>query len=314
MPSVEKYKTKKGAKFRVRWRVNGDQQSRSAGPLKATALKIAKTIEHQQLTAGILVQDITVNSCFRSYDFLCSKTKRPNTVQLIRHALRPFLEKFGDRTVSHIASTEIEQFKTALLGTRNQNGANIVIRNIKTMLAFALKQGYLEKNPATGIMQFEAKPVARFLSRKELARLLKAAPRKVRPAILWLAYTGMRRGEFLAFKPQDIKNDHIAIMETKTGRPRLIPLPERVARYVNLIGGWTLDGFESAFRMAVQRADMGRVRPHDLRHTFASAYLQSGGTLADLRELLGHKSIKMLEIYAHFQKSYLTERMNKVRL
>jgi site-specific recombinase XerD len=41
-----------------------------------------------------------------------------------------------------------------------------------------------------------------------------------------------------------------------------------------------------------------RPTPHDLRHSFAAAYLHGGGQMRRLQELLGHESITTTEVYA----------------
>jgi len=48
--------------------------------------------------------------------------------------------------------------------------------------------------------------------------------------------------------------------------------------------------FTKVFHAAVKRAELGHVRPHDLRHTYASWLLQGERTLAEVGKLLGHKS------------------------
>jgi len=48
--------------------------------------------------------------------------------------------------------------------------------------------------------------------------------------------------------------------------------------------------FTNAFHAAVKRAELGHVRPHDLRHSYASWLLQGGRSLAEVGKLLGHKS------------------------
>lgn len=58
-----------------------------------------------------------------------------------------------------------------------------------------------------------------------------------------------------------------------------------------------------AWRPAVENADVGHVRPHDLRHTYASWLLQRGVDLAEVGELLGHISFQTTQRYAHLTKT-----------
>lgn len=53
------------------------------------------------------------------------------------------------------------------------------------------------------------------------------------------------------------------------------------------------------WRDAVERAGVGRVRIHDLRHTYASWLLQAGIPLAEVGRMLGHVSTQTTQKYAH---------------
>ena len=57
--------------------------------------------------------------------------------------------------------------------------------------------------------------------------------------------------------------------------------------------------FSKAFAAAVRAADVGRVRVHDLRHTYASWLIQGGRPLAEVGKLLGHVSPITTQRYAH---------------
>ena len=50
-----------------------------------------------------------------------------------------------------------------------------------------------------------------------------------------------------------------------------------------------------------------RLTTHDLRHTFASHFVIRGGSLMELRELLGHADLSMVLRYAHLEASRLRE-------
>jgi hypothetical protein len=54
-----------------------------------------------------------------------------------------------------------------------------------------------------------------------------------------------------------------------------------------------------AFYSARKKAGLEDVRFHDLRHTFATRLVQAGVDLYVVKELLGHKSLKMTMRYAH---------------
>ena len=51
-------------------------------------------------------------------------------------------------------------------------------------------------------------------------------------------------------------------------------------------------------------------RFHDLRHTFASHYVMSGGDLLSLRDILGHSNLKMVERYSHLGSAYKQRMIN----
>jgi integrase len=54
----------------------------------------------------------------------------------------------------------------------------------------------------------------------------------------------------------------------------------------------------------VRRAGIEDFRFHDLRHTFASHFIMRGGSLKDLQEILGHKSMTMTLRYAHLTQEH----------
>lgn len=60
------------------------------------------------------------------------------------------------------------------------------------------------------------------------------------------------------------------------------------------------DTLAKALKRAALAARLGkRITVHTLRHSFATAYLENGGSIHKLKELLGHTSLETTEIYTH---------------
>ena len=69
-------------------------------------------------------------------------------------------------------------------------------------------------------------------------------------------------------------------------------------------GGKAVKDMRSAFASACQRAGIQDFRFHDLRHTFASRLVQGGVPLYEVMNLTGHKSLSMVQRYAHLAPEF----------
>jgi len=138
-----------------------------------------------------------------------------------------------------------------------------------------------------------------------------------------LAETGMRQEEVcgLEWSQVSIQRREVRLTKTKTSSPRVVPLSD--AAIGTLTGTprhitkpyvfWHHDGerystFANSFALIARRA-MVPFRCHDLRHRFASVFLQATGDVAALQAILGHRSIQMTMRYAHMITSHLHRAM-----
>jgi integrase len=136
----------------------------------------------------------------------------------------------------------------------------------------------------------------RFLDRSELAVLLRGIPnRQMRKAALVAAFTGLRRGELARLRPINVQGDLIYLKETKSGKPRTIPIVHHVRFALKRL---PFGVHADTLTHAVQRAYPG-VRFHDLRHTAASLLIAGGVDLYRVGAILGHSDIRTTKRYTH---------------
>jgi integrase len=169
----------------------------------------------------------------------------------------------------------------------------------------------------------------RFLNEHEIERLIAECPPHLRTVVECGINTGMRRGEILSLKWSQIRSGFIYLSKTKTNEARQIPINDDLEKVFNLIrseqnpkadnildltgkplkrtpseyvfiyDGQPFKEIKTAFNTALREAGIDDFRFHDLRHTFASQVLLKGGSLKDVQELLGHKTMTMTLRYAH---------------
>ena len=67
------------------------------------------------------------------------------------------------------------------------------------------------------------------------------------------------------------------------------------------------------FEPALKKAEIERIRFHDLRHTFASILIDLGENPKYIQNQMGHSSIKItLDIYGHLLKTVNKEAANRL--
>lgn len=137
-----------------------------------------------------------------------------------------------------------------------------------------------------------------YLTQAQAKRLLAASKGKAKEAIRWTLLTGLRRGELLSVTKDSFQDGAIVLNVTKSGRPRIIPLPPELdpKRFPH---GMTEDEIRNGFEAAREKVGLEGVRFHDLRHTYASWLIQGGAMPTAVRDLLGHSSLSVTSRYAH---------------
>ena len=142
----------------------------------------------------------------------------------------------------------------------------------------------------------------------------------LRDAMELLLFTGLRRGELLALRWQDMDLEkgiaHVRATTAyapKSRRPRAVPLcQEAVAilrpRQVHAVGpfldrtGATLSPFRltKTFKALAEKMGMSYLRLHDLRHAFATrALLDLHADVLTVQSVMGHSDVSVTRRYLH---------------
>ena len=154
---------------------------------------------------------------------------------------------------------------------------------------------------------------------EDVIRLLRASRDLLdRVIVLLLAETGLRSSELLGLRVGDIdfESGEVVVRSAKYGKERVVFLGDDALRvlkeYVELKRLGPEDrvvniSYQALYKRLKRLArDAGlpveKVRPHILRHTFATEALRRGMSLPALQRILGHSDIKITQVYLHLVK------------
>ena len=263
---------------------------------------------------------------------------------------------FKDKSVNEITAMDIRQWEGILKESINKKGTplspcymNNIFAKLSGLFNFAVRFYGLPSNPCklAGNLIGKVQKSLNFWTKEEFDRFISTFD-KSEPfyaAFLTLYYTGMRIGELqaLILTDLDLENGIIHITKTyaringqeiittpktaKSVRDIYIPaflcelLEKHIKRY------YKPQPDTRVFQMAYatywnrivkhsEKAEVKRIRIHDLRHSHASLLIDLGFSVLMISERLGHEDPSItLKIYAHLfpnKQNELVERLDEI--
>lgn len=269
---------------------------------------------------------------------------KPKSFDAYKRHLDWWKDKLGCRSladISRAALTEcINELSTGTTyrgTTRNGATVNRYMASLSHCFSKGVEWEWIDVNPLAKISRKkESAGRVRFLSDDERERLL-AACRESKNKDLYLIVmlaicTGARYSELLELEWGNVlfNQQRIVLLDTKNGTTRaayltgeVLTLLKERSKVRNITSKLVFPGIRKrdkpllirgAWEKAVERAGIEDFRFHDLRHTTASYLAMNGATLAEIAEVVGHKTLAMVKRYAHLTQNHVSgvvARMNQ---
>jgi integrase len=248
--------------------------------------------------------------------------------------------------VNRITTTDIEKFVTArqkqgmhIITLRR------ILTSLGQIMTYAVRHKYISYNPVRDIERpksqgKEKKQTIRILNPAEINALLEAEQNlKYKTFFMLAIMSGARQGEIFGLKWSDVdwKSSQIHIQRTYNHGSLYDTKTETSNRKIDLgpvmmtaLKKWKLacpisdldlifpdkvgDPINHNnmryryFEPALKKAGLGKVRFHDLRHTYASLLIEQGENIKYIQTQLGHSNPTVtLNVYAHLMRPYNQE-------
>jgi integrase len=263
--------------------------------------------------------------------YLKAKARKKSIKEDERHLKALKLALGADTPLAEITAARIAAWKADRMAAESPVTKRVyAVATINRPLAalrhlLQLAHDEWELLPAVPKIKLEREPQGRirWLEPDDEARLLEVCGRsknkELRSIVTIALETGLRRAEILGltWDRVDLSRGVIRLEITKSGKRREVPMRQVVYDTLIALPGqregrvFKTCSIRNAFEYATEAAGLGDFHFHDTRHHFASWFMMRGGSLQELKEILGHADITMTLRYAHLSPAHLRSAMLK---
>lgn len=313
----------------------------SSAELSLAQARVKATTLKTQISAGVMpspkvkaVKALTLSEFMEDHYLPHVKPRKRSwdrDEQLYRLRIKGVL---GSKLLADISRKQVQSFHNDLLAEGlSPASCDHHVKLLKHALNLAVDWEMLEKNPVKGVPLFNVdNKVEHYLDQTELARLMQVlqtdANRNVCQIATFLLATGCRLNEALqaTWEQVDLNTRmwRIPALNSKSKRMRSVPLNDTAIKVLEHFdqgreSGWLFISPRSGERYTTitkawiklrAKAGLPRLRLHDLRHQYASFLVNSGRTLYEVQQILGHSDPSVTVRYAHLSLNSLKEAAN----
>lgn len=341
--SITKRRLSNGrVRYRAQVRLPGRKALSKTFSTKRAALDWGRKTEDKRRQLGATC-DYLVRDAIERYRAECWPRLKPSGRTTVARQLDWWDREIGSLALADLSPVIIADSLHKLSKTpdprlkRKRSGAvvNRYHSAISVVLTAAQKDWHwIEQNVSSFVRRRpESKGRNRFLSDDERDALLAACQVSHWPAlyplVLLALTTGARRSELLGLTWNDIdlSEGMARLRDTKNGQPRLLPIRGPALPAMRELhksrradcdlafpnrpgtGGYEL---KKPWANALRLAKIEDFRFHDLRHSCASYLAMNGASLLEIADVLGHKTLQMVQRYSHLSVDHKASVIEKM--
>lgn len=256
---------------------------------------------------------------------------KDSTYQGVYNRFEEFIESKtinGKFTFKLLSEKLIEDFRISLNKDLANSTTWVYMLKLKAVLNKAVKEQLLGRSPARYVKQKLDDIERVFLTEDELKAMAEAESKdvEVKRAYMFACFTGLRISDIMNLTWSQIKEDKLYFRQKKTKGIEYLPLAKSALKYLYMeVNKQKIVVDQKVFKLGKTETVNNRLREwakeakikkyltfHSARHTFATLSLSSGIDLYTVSKMMGHKSIKMTEIYAKIINKTVEEAITRL--
>ncbi len=265
------------------------------------------------------------------------KGNSEKTISYYKSCISPFIQYFGkDFDISLLSVSNVREYSLHLKDRNiSSNSFKTYLKGIKAFLTWIYTEEYITVNLGEKLKLPKAqRKTIDTLTKNEIEFLFKSFDTKNYLGLrnycicALMLDSGLRKSEVVALKISDI---HIVegyiLVNGKGNKQRIVPIgynsQKHLIKYIaqrpaniNTDSLFLTKDFKGITGCVIarlfktlqtQKVGQGfltsRIHAHLLRHTFATMYLENGGNIYALQQILGHTSLEMVKKYVHLTQA-----------